>query len=183
MQRSAAGSDMAAYSRAEILRLLRALDVELGEAGIRGEVYLAGGAVMCLAFEARDSTRDVDALCKPALAVREAALRVAANEGISDHWLNDAVKGFLSDSGSFERFLELSHLTVFCADARYMLAMKCLAMRMGEGYRDEDDIRYLLMNLGIERYEDALDVIGRYYALEQFPETALAALRELTGGG
>ncbi len=87
----------------------------------------------------------------------------------------------MSDSGSFEKFLELSHLRVFCADARYMLAMKCLAMRLAEGYRDEDDVRYLLRFLGIERYEDALDVIGKYYPLREFPETTLAALRELTG--
>lgn len=172
---------MPAFARAKILRLLEALNVELRKAGASGEIYLAGGAVMCLAFEARESTRDVDALCKPSRVIREAALKVALKEGVSDHWLNDAVKTYLSDSGSFEPFLELSHLNVFCADARYMLAMKCLAMRMGEGYRDEDDIRYLLKNLGIVQYEDALAIIGKYYPLDEFPATALAALRELTG--
>ena len=171
---------MAAFSRAQILRLLEALNVELGKAGTRGDVYLAGGAVMCLAFKARDSTKDVDALCKPSVAIREAVLEVASKEGVADSWLNDAVKNYLSESGSFEKFLELSNLRVFCADARYMLAMKCLAMRMGEGYRDEDDIRYLLKYLGIERYEDALEIIGKYYSLDAFPKTALAALRELT---
>jgi len=105
---------------------------------------------------------------------------VAAREGVPDTWLNDAVKGFVSDHGSFERFRELGHLRVFCADARYMLAMKCLAMRLGEGYHDEDDVRYLLRHLGVERYEDALEVIAAYYPLGEFPDTALAALRELT---
>jgi hypothetical protein len=169
-----------AFSRAKIVHLLGALNAELAAAGVVGKVYLAGGAVMCLAFDARDSTRDVDALCLPSVEIRAAAIRVAAKEGVSDHWLNDAVKDYLSDDGSFDRFLELSSLTVFCADARYMLAMKCLAMRLGEGYRDEDDVRYLLRNLGIERYEDALDVIGRYYPPENFPQTSLAVLRELT---
>ena len=89
----------------------------------------------------------------------------------------------MSDRGSFDSFLERPNLRVFCADARYMLAMKCLAMRIGEGYQDEADIRYLLMNLGIEKYEDALEVIAKYYPLENFPATALAALRELTRGG
>jgi len=170
------------FSRADILRLLEALNVELRKASVRGDVHLAGGAVMCLAFRARESTRDVDAAFKPSVAVRKAALKVAAKEGVSDHWLNDAVKGYLSDRGSFTRFLELSHLRVFCADAKYMLAMKCLAMRIGEGYWDEDDIRYLLRHLGIEKYEDALAVIGKYYSLQEFPATALSALGELLPG-
>jgi len=149
---------------------------------VRGDIYLAGGAVMCLAFQARASTRDVDASFKPSVAVREAALKVAAKEGVSEHWLNDAVKGYLSDRGAFTRFLQRSHLRVFCADAKYMLAMKCLAMRIGEGYQDENDIRYLLRHLGIEKYQDALGVIGKYHSLPEFPATALTALRELLPG-
>ena len=164
------------------MHLLEALNVELASAEVLGKVHLAGGAVMCLAFHARDSTKDVDALCKPSREVRDAAIKVAAKEGVSDHWLNDAVKSFVSDSGTFAPFLELSNLTVLCADAKYMLAMKCLAMRFGEGYRDEDDVRYLLKNLGIERYEDALGVIGQYYSLKEFKDTSLQALRELTQG-
>ncbi len=60
-----------------------------------------------------------------------------------------------------------------------MLAMKCLAMRMGEGYRDEEDIRYLLRNLEIDGYEAACKIISSYYPIEDFPPAALAALREL----
>lgn len=173
---------MASPSRADILRLFEALNVELRKMGVRGDLYLAGGAVMCLAFGAREATRDVDAAFVPSVAVREAAVRVAAQEGVPDDWLNDAVKGYLSDHGSFDAFLERDNLRVFCADARYMLAMKCLAMRVGEGYRDEEDIRYLLRHLGLERHEDALEIIGRYYSLQSFPPTALAALRELLPG-
>jgi hypothetical protein len=36
-----------------------------------------------------------------------------------------------------------------------------------------------LRNLDIRRYEDAEEILGRYYALEDFPESALLALREL----
>jgi hypothetical protein len=79
-------------------------------------------------------------------------------------------------------FLELSHLVVFCASAEYMLSMKCLAMRIGEGYRDEEDVRYLLRNLGIRRYEDAREILERYYDLASFPDTALRALEELLSG-
>lgn len=106
-------------------------------------------------------------------------MRVAAKLGAPDTWLNDAVKGYLSDRGSWEPFLELSHLKVFHASAEYMLAMKCLAMRTGDAYHDVEDVRYLLRTLGLRRYEDATEILGRYYSLEEFPETAFRTLREL----
>ena len=166
-------------SKTDILQLLEALNEELRASGVKGHVQLAGGAVMCLAFNARESTRDVDAVFRPSVEVLKAAVRVASKHKVSHAWLNDAVKGYLSDHSSFEPFLELSHLKVFTASAKYMLAMKCLAMRIGEGYHDEDDIRYLLRNLGILRYEEAMKVLESYYSLEEFPKTALLALREL----
>ena len=166
-------------SKKDILRLLHALNDELRAAGVKGHVQLAGGAVMCLAFNARASTRDVDALFRPSVEVLDAALRVASKQKVPETWLNDAVKGYVSDHGSFEPFLELSNLKVFCASAEYMLAMKCLAMRIGEGYHDEEDIRYLLRNLAIQRYEEAKEILEKYYSLEEFPESALLALREL----
>lgn len=168
-----------ALTRDQILRLLHALNDELRADGVKAQVNLAGGAVMCLAFNARASTRDVDAVFQPSVAVLAAALRVAAKKGVPDTWLNDAVKGYMSDHGSFAPFLDLDHLKVFCATPEYMLAMKCLAMRIGEGYRDEEDIRYLLRNLGIQRYEEAREILARYYPLESYPETALLALEEL----
>lgn len=168
-----------ALSKDDILRLLHALNDELQAAGVKGHVQMAGGAVMCLAFDARASTRDIDALFKPSVEVLNAAIRVASKEDVHDTWLNDAVKGYMSDRGSFEPFLELSNLKVFCATAEYMLAMKCLAMRIGEGYQDEEDVRYLLRNLGIRRYKDAEEILERYYSLEGYHESTLNALREL----
>jgi hypothetical protein len=172
----------AALSRNDILRLLHALNDELKAEGVKGQVNLAGGAVMCLAFNARASTHDVDATFKPSVAVLAAASKVAAREGVRDTWLDDAVKGYLSDRGTFTPFLDLSNLKVSCASPAYMLAMKCLAMRIGEGYRDEEDIRYLLRNLGIRRFDDAREILGRYYPVEEYPETALPALREMLAG-
>ena len=168
-----------ALSKNDILRLLQALNEELRASGVRGHVQLAGGAVMCLAFDARESTRDVDAIFRPSVEVLNAALRVASKHKVNETWLNDAVKGYVSDHGSFEPFLELSNLKVFTASAEYMLAMKCLAMRIGEGYHDEDDIRYLLRNLGIQRYEEAKKILESYYSLDEFPKSALLALQEL----
>jgi hypothetical protein len=70
------------FTRADIERLFELLNRELGDSGIRGELYLVGGAVMCLAYGARASTRDVDAAFRPSAGVRKAAARVAAQVGI-----------------------------------------------------------------------------------------------------
>jgi hypothetical protein len=135
---------------------------------------------MCLAYAARESTRDVDALFRPASKVRAAAARIAARAGVDTNWLNDGVKGYLSDTAAFDSFLELSHLRVMVAQPEYMLAMKCLSMRIGEEFHDEDDVRYLLRHLGIESYEAALEIVGRFYPVDRFPQKTLYALEELT---
>ena len=67
---------------ARIQELLVALNAELSAAGVRGEIYLAGGAVMCLVFHAREATKDIDALLVPAVELRQAAKRVAEREGL-----------------------------------------------------------------------------------------------------
>src|SRR5579871_1566770 len=59
------------FTAAEIRRLLNLLDAELAADDAEGEVYLVGGAVMCLALQARDSTRDLDAIFRPTRVVRQ----------------------------------------------------------------------------------------------------------------
>ena len=163
----------------DIRRLLQLLDQELAESGARGEVYLVGGAVMCLALNARDSTRDLDAFFKPTQVVREAAARVAARADVPADWLNDAVKGLLGRRGEWQPYLELPHLSVFTATPAYLLAMKCAAMRLGEEFRDLDDVRYLLRYLNITTPDEAMAVVTRYFDASQLlPKTRLA-LEEL----
>jgi hypothetical protein len=163
-----------ALSSGEIRRLLTLLDADLATHGVDGEVYLVGGAVMCLAFNAREATKDVDGLFEPAKAIREAAARVAAASGLDASWLNDAVKGYLSPRGEFEPFLDLPHLKVFVAHPRYLLAMKCAALRLGEEFHDLDDVRYLLRYLNVSSVEDALAIVTQYYdAAQLLPKTRL----------
>lgn len=165
-----------------MLRLFELLNAELAAAAVQGEVYMVGGAVMCLALDARPATRDVDAWIQPARQVREAAVRVAARAGVPDTWLNDAVKGWLSTRGTSNPFLERSHLKVFVADPAYLLAMKCIAMRLGEEFHDLDDVRYLLRYLNITSAGEALGIVTRYFEPGQVPRKARFALQELLPG-
>lgn len=168
-----------ALQRDEILRLLHALNEDLAREEIMGEVYIVGGAVMCLALAARPSTNDVDGYFKPTRAIRAAAKRVASLQAVADEWLNDAVKGYISANGDFDQFLELSNLRVMTASPSYLLAMKCLAMRLGAEFQDENDVRFLLRYLNIDDYDRALATITAYYPLERFPQKTLYALEEL----
>lgn len=166
----------------DIRRLFVLLDEELAQRDVSGELYLVGGAVMCLALNARDATVDVDALFVPTRAIREAAARVGIRAGVSETWLNDAVKGFLSPRGEFDDYLELAHLRVYTARPEYLLAMKCAAMRLGEAFHDLDDVRFLLRYLNIASSEDAMLIVTRYFDERQLlPKTRLA-LEELLGG-
>jgi hypothetical protein len=116
---------------------------------------------------------------RPPTQVREAAARVAVRAGLKADWLNDAVKDFMSSRGDFVPFLELDHLRIMMARPEYLLAMECLAMRIGAEFHDEDDIRYLLRHLEIRTYEKAVTIITKYYPLERFPQKTLYALAEL----
>jgi hypothetical protein len=168
--------------QADILDLFELLNVELAATDTHGEVYLVGGAVMCLALDARAATRDVDAWFKPATKVREAAARVAMKRAVPATWLNDAVKAWLSPRGEFDRYLERSHLQIFVAQPPYLLAMKCVAMRLGEEFHDLDDVRFLLRYLNIATAHEALTIVRRYFDDAQIPPKTRFTLEELLGG-
>lgn len=166
-------------TRADIRRLFDLLDAELARADVTGEVYLVGGAVMCLALDARPATRDVDAFFRPARVIRQAAARVAAQANVPANWLNDAVKGFLGSRGDFDPYLELPNLRVFVAWPEYLLAMKCASMRLSEEFHDLDDVRYLLRYLNVSTAEEALGIVTRYFDEGQLPPKSRLALEEL----
>ncbi len=46
-----------------------------------------------------------------------------------------------SERGEYRTWLDLSHLRVMVAQPEYLLAMMCLAFRIGAEFHDEDDIR------------------------------------------
>lgn len=92
------------------------------------------------------------------------------------------MKGFLGDKGEYRPYLELPNLRVRVAQPEYLLAMKCLAFRLGAEFQDESDVRFLLRYLNIDSYDAAVEVITRYYPRERFPQKTIYALEEILGG-
>lgn len=163
-----------------IKELFLALDKELRKKGVVGEVGLCGGAVMCLVFKARPSTRDVDGIFEPTRDIREAARTVARRLGEDDEWLNDAAKGFFHTDPPKEDVLNLPNLRVWAPTARYMLAMKCVSARFDS--HDLDDTKFLLDYLGLKRPEDVFAIIQDYYPRHLIPAKTQFLIEEICAG-
>lgn len=164
----------------EMLRAFHALDAELSREGTKGEVGIVGGDAMLLAFNARESTRDVDAVFQPSASIRAAALRVAHAFGLPEDWLNDAAKGYMpADTQPRSILLELPALSVWMPPPRYLLAMKAMASRFDS--HDASDLRTLVRHLGLQRVEDVLSVVEHYYPRNQIPPKTQFFLEELFG--
>lgn len=153
--------------RDTIVKALSATSEKLKAEGVTGEVCIFGGAAMVLAFDARDSTRDVDAVFKPADVVRRMASAVASEMDLSPTWLNDGVKGYTSAEQDYVEgnMPQFSNLRVIRPSASYLLAMKCLAARV-EGYDtagDKNDVLFLIKELSLGSVEEVLAIVEKYY--------------------
>jgi hypothetical protein len=169
-------------TRERILGLFAELDDELCRMGIRGDVFMVGGAAMTVAYDARPATRDVDGIWHPSTEVRQAAAQVAArHDDLEPDWLNDAVKGFLParDLGPAAVAYDGECLTVSVPSPEYLLATKLLASRVG---RDEDDILLLYDLSGLSTVDQGLDLVERYYPGRPIEAKVRFYLEELLTG-
>jgi hypothetical protein len=171
---SALTSSGSALTREAILRALSSLSEELGRQNVTGELCLFGGTVMVLAFTARLSTKDVDALFQPTPLIRDLARRISEEQRLPVDWLNDGVKGFISarhetTAGNLPQF---PHLRLTMPVPEYLLAMKCMAARLGgisAEASDVADIVFLIRHLQLKSAHDVLDLVGQYYPASRIP--------------
>ena len=165
-------------SSEQIARAFDLLNDQLARANERAEIYLVGGAVMCLVHHARPATKDVDAWFSNPQAVRAAAANVAEELELPSDWLNDAAKGFIPAGAGRDAWRSLSHLTISHADAPTLLAMKCAAARTNE---DARDIRFLADHLHLTSAQSVLDVVLQFYPEEQLPVRTRLLIEEMFG--
>lgn len=169
------------FTRTKIVAALQRLGDELTRQGVRGQIFIVGGAAMALAYSTRRVTRDVDAVFEPKAVIYRAAEKVAEDLGLPEDWLNDAAKGFMPGQDEDPRPVpDVEGIEITTASPRYLLAMKLMALRIGE---DDEDVEVLLRECGLHSAQEALELLRRMYPTrEPQPKTRLF-LEELFGEG
>ena len=170
--------------RETIIGALRRLSELLTERGVQGEICLFGGTAMVLAFNARERTKDVDAIFTPPHIVRELAGAVQEELSLPVGWLNDAVKGYLAPGLEPVAYdlPQFDHLRVTAPPPEYLLAMKCMAARIDSGADtggDVDDIRFLIRHLHLASAGEAMAIVAEYYPPGRVPPRTQYLLEEI----
>ena len=164
-------------SRERMVSLFERVNEELKKRGEVGEVGIVGGAVMCLVYNARNSTRDVGAIFEPAKILRKIAETIAQDEGLAPDWLNDGAKGYIQPGFLQQDVLSLSNLRVWAPEPKYMLAMKCISARWDTS--DRDDVTFLIRFLDLQAPQDVFSIIETYYPKNQILAKTKFFLEEL----
>jgi hypothetical protein len=156
-------------------RAFHALGLRARAAGKIIEVAVYGGSALVLTLPGRVATKDVDAVVQEDAAwLRQVVAELAEQNGWPLNWLNDGVKGWLSERDNDPEAKRLFKtypsedepgLRVLVASPTYLFAMKCLAMRIGgvDDTQDRSDIEALARMIGIETAERALEIVSLYY--------------------
>jgi hypothetical protein len=177
-----------AFDRDALLQAFDRIGQAASTAGVLFEIALYGGSALLLASNFRFATEDADIAALgepwPEWLSRNVA-DIAADNGWSPNWLNEAVQFHLSpladraadhlEFATFPRGGEPG-LRVLVPNLSYMLALKLKAMRINDpsrGPQEAEDIRNLLRAGEIATIEDAIAVLARY-----FPRSAKDAERQ-----
>lgn len=151
---------MSLLDRERIQHLLEVLDAACAKEGITADVFLVGGAAMCLAYDADRSTRDLDGLFAPTTDLRNLIAEIGEREDLEPDWFNDAAKGFIiKDDPEATEYYRSPHLRVRVASPEYLLAMKLLSARES----DVEDALLLARLSGRTSEQALLDTLTNHY--------------------
>jgi hypothetical protein len=167
------------FTKRKIIKLLKLLSDELEKEGLKGEILMVGGSAMVIAFKARVSTKDIDAVFEPKTKIYEISKQIAFSHDLPENWLNDAVKGFMSEKAEYTEFLDFPALKVYMPVPGYIFAMKAISMRITAESADIEDLKLLIKILKIKTVEESIDIIKKYYPENRIPQKTFYALAEL----
>jgi len=150
----------------EILFYFDIMNKKLKDKDVSAYVNVYGGAVMCLVFNSRDNTKDIDAIFEPESVLKEIAVEIADEHKLSKDWFNDEIKLFRPETTNNKFFKSWSNLKLYVPTAEYMFAMKCYSARFGKS-KDLEDMIYLIKHLEIHKFSQAVGIIERFFDLNQ----------------
>jgi hypothetical protein len=119
--------------------------------------------------------------------LKDIAQQIAQERDLPEDWLNDGVKGFLSNNEERQLFLELPEnsetkgLRIFTPTAEYLLAMKCMAMRIGglENSSDIEDIKNLIQITGLNTKDQVISLVEKFYPDNLIQPKVLYGIEEI----
>src|ERR1700733_773002 len=82
-------------NRDEMQSALAELADRLNARNVKARIYLVGGAVMVLAFDARFTTGDIDGAMYPSDDVLVVAAEIGKRRGLGAEWLNNSASQFI----------------------------------------------------------------------------------------
>jgi predicted nucleotidyltransferase len=147
---------MAVFTREQIEQGLTELGELAQKNNINIHLVVVGGAAMVLAFQARNSTRDIDVFIqspKEAKVVRKFVSQIAEEHGWQEDWLNDGAKGYLVGISEGPLLFQSNGIQVYAPSLYQLLAMKLSA------WRDDVDIadaRRILQEVKQDNAKDEL---------------------------
>jgi hypothetical protein len=164
-------------NRVEIESALAELADQLNVRNVKTKIYLVGGAVMVLAFDARFTTGDIDGAFHPTDDVFIVAAEIGERRGLGAEWLNNSASGFIPvfKEPDWQPIYKSGTVEIVEIDERSMLAMK---MRAGRGSRDRLDIAFLVKRCGITSVDEALALYEEFFPEDPLPDRALPLIDE-----
>jgi hypothetical protein len=184
-------SDEKSFDRKTLEYALAELGQRAFSAGRTVEIVIYGGSALLLTLNRQVNTGDVDAVFEGNKDfIKRLAAEMAEEFGWDENWLNDGVKGWLSNRDAdpdvkalFKTYPaeDRPGLRVYTAKPEYLFAMKCRAMRVGgiETNSDIDDIKLLARAIGIGNSEDALTLVEKFYPQNMLQPKTRLGLEEI----
>lgn len=173
---------METITKALLLRALTRMGALAQQEGAKLEVCIYGGAAMVLAYNAREMTKDVDAIIQPSELGWRLARKVGDELGLPEDWMNDDVRQFVAPTER-TRILpwEAPGIALTAPTAGYLLAMKALACRQPlPGFQgDLDDLRFLIRKMDVKSVNEIQEYIDKYYPNDVIPADDAALLGKI----
>ena len=157
-------ADAFQMDRKQLLFYFAKADEILADMGKVLDIYVSGGANMCLYVNSRESTHDIDALPSDEHLLRELAKKMQAMFDLPGGWLNPSGTIFITKQMVSESILGLSftNLKVYFLSYQAMLVLKVVAARKEAGLHDLQDAAALIKKLNIKTVEEIDDLINKY---------------------
>jgi hypothetical protein len=184
-------SDEKSFDRKTLEYALAGLGRRAFSAGRTVEIVIYGGSALLLTLNRQINTGDVDAVFEGNKDfIKRLAAEMAEEFGWDENWLNDGVKGWLSNRDAdpdvkalFKTYPaeDQPGLRVYTAKPEYLFAMKRRAMRVGgiETNSDIDDIKLLARAIGIRNSQDALILVEKFYPQNMLQPKTRLGLEEI----